>query len=261
MHDATSTGPTEQPDLSGPLVAALRRAARELMARRSLADLEETLTQIVVAAVETVPGADAGGIVMAENGRISSRSPSDDDVRHLDRLQTGLHEGPGITAMEEPSDHGIVVARDLACAPDARRWSAFAPRAVERGYRSVLSTQLIVDDGRRAALNLYSRTPQVFDDSSRTLAGLFGVQAALLLHGASQVAGLGKALETRDVIGQAKGILMERFAVDEDRAFQMLVRSSKDTNIKLVDVAQWLIDDRGTPAHGPQSPSDADGYR
>ena len=231
------------------------------MARRSIADLEATLTLLVVAAVETVPGADAGGISMAENGRTGARSPSTDDVRHLDGLQTELHEGPGITAMEDLSDDGIVVAGDLAGAPDARRWPAFAPRAVERGYRSMLSTQLMTDGGRRAALNLYSRTPQAFDDSSRTLAGLFGVQAALLLHGASQVAGLRKALETRDVIGQAKGILMERFAVDEDRAFQMLVRSSKDTNIRLVDVAQWLTTDRGAPAHGPQGPSEADGNR
>jgi hypothetical protein len=69
---------------------------------------------------------------------------------------------------------------------------------------------------------------------------LFGVQAGLLLYGATHAAQMSRALDTRDVIGQAKGILMERFGVEGDQAFQMLVRSSQDTNIKLADVARWL---------------------
>jgi AmiR/NasT family two-component response regulator len=62
----------------------------------------------------------------------------------------------------------------------------------------------------------------------------------MLLHGADHAARLGHALETRDVIGQAKGILMERFTVDDEEAFRLLVTSSQDTNMKLVDVARWL---------------------
>ena len=111
-----------------------------------------------------------------------------------------------------------------------------------------MSTHL-TDHGRaRSALNLDSRAPGVFDSSARTVAGLFGAQAALLLHGADHVSHMRAALGSRDTIGQAKGILMERFAVDDDSAFQMLVRSSQDTNLKLVDVARWLVSSAGRQA-------------
>jgi hypothetical protein len=103
-----------------------------------------------------------------------------------------------------------------------------------------MSVQLSLHGRRRSALNLYSRTPDVFDASAELTAGVFGLQAAALLHGADHAAELGKALDSRDVIGQAKGILMERFTVDDDEAFQLLVSSSQDTNMKLVDVAHWL---------------------
>jgi len=96
----------------------------------------------------------------------------------------------------------------------------------------------------RAALNLYSAEVDAFDESARTLAGLFGLQAAVLLYGADQASHLSLAVESRDLIGQAKGILMERFDVDDQTAFQMLVRSSQDTNVKLIDVARWLTGNR-----------------
>ncbi|RZT87277.1 GAF domain-containing protein [Pseudonocardia sediminis] len=229
------------------IVTALRHAAHGLIARRSIDDLDHTVTQIVVAAVQTVPGADAGGISLTYgSGRIDSRSPSGDDVLRLDRLQTELHEGPCITAIDQPPENGVVVARDLAADPDASRWPAFAPHAVEYGYRAMMSVELSVKGITRAALNLYSCTPDVFDDSARFLAELFGAQAALLLYGAGHAANLTDALETRDVIGQAKGILMERFGVDEDQAFRMLVSSSQDTNVKLISVARWLVSESRT---------------
>jgi hypothetical protein len=103
-----------------------------------------------------------------------------------------------------------------------------------------MSTTLTNEGGIRGALNLYSKNPNAFDEHSRTMAGLFGVQCALLLVGASQAANLQKAVVSRDVIGQAKGILMERFKVNDEGAFQMLVRTSQDTNMKLVAVAHWL---------------------
>jgi AmiR/NasT family two-component response regulator len=81
------------------------------------------------------------------------------------------------------------------------------------------------------------------------LAGLFGIQAALLLYGADTATHLHRAIDSRDLIGQAKGVLRERFKVDDEGAFQMLVKSSQDTNMKLTAVARWLLDD--TDASGP----------
>jgi hypothetical protein len=104
----------------------------------------------------------------------------------------------------------------------------------------VLSVGLSIRGPQRTALNLYARDAHVFGPQTRLGAGVFGLQAAALLHGADHAAQLGIALESRDLIGQAKGILMERFAVTDDAAFQMLVSSSQDTNLKLVEVARWL---------------------
>lgn len=221
------------------LVAALRTAARDLAAKRSIRDLHLTLERIVLAAVDTVPHVDSGGVSITEDGQITSRSPSDDVVMTLDALQSRLGEGPCITAIREPRDDGMVLADDLA-GDDGLRWPRFAPQAVDAGYRSILSIQLTTDGGMRAALNLYSGGASVFDLEARQIAGLFGVQAAMLLYGSEQAMHLQRAIDNRDSIGQAKGILMERFTVDEEEAFQMLVRSSQDTNMKLVDVSQWL---------------------
>ena len=234
-----------QPDSTDQLVVALRNAANVLVERRSIRDLEQTLHEIVTAAVETVPGADAGGVSMTEDGHVSSRVPTSDTIRKLDDLQGELGEGPCISAVLDPPVDGVVSAPDLSAPPASDQWPDFAPRAISHGYRSMLSTQLSTDGGVRAALNLYSHQPYAFDVDSRTLAGLFGVQAALLLYGVDHAAHMEKALGTRDLIGQAKGILMERFDVDDDRAFQLLVRSSQDTNVKLTEVARWLTSPDG----------------
>jgi hypothetical protein len=231
-----------RPDLNEPIVIALRQAAQDLARRRSIRDLEQTLGQIVASAAQTVPGVDEASISMTQCGRIETRHPTSENILKLDETQSELNEGPCISAIIEPPESGIVVAEDFAGA-DAQRWPNFAPRAVEAGYRALMSTQLSTDGGIRAALNLYSAAPDAFDANARTMAGLFGVQAALLLYGADQAGQLQRAVDSRDVIGQAKGILMERFKVDDEAAFQMLVQSSQHTNMKLTAVAEWLTND------------------
>jgi hypothetical protein len=238
------------------LVTSLRQAARELTAKRSIRDLEQTLTEIVTSAVDTIPAVDAGGISITRDGEILSRHPTHPAITKLDRLQAELTEGPCITAIEEPPADGIVIAEDLEGA-DGERWPRFAPHAVEAGYRSMMSTQLSHEPGRmRAALNLYAGGIDAFDPDARVTAALFGVQAAMLLYGSEHAANLQQAVDSRDVIGQAKGILMERFAVDDDRAFQMLVRSSQDTNLKLVEVARWLHDEANKRSRGQTADGD-----
>jgi hypothetical protein len=235
------------------LVIALRAAARELAQNRSIRDLEQTLAQIVSSAVATVPGVDAGSISMTEHGRIETRHPTSERIGKLDERQSELNEGPCITAIGDPPETGVVLAADFAGA-DAERWPRFAPLVVEAGYRALMSTQLSIDGGVRAALNLYSATPDAYDAEARTLAGLFGIQAALVLYGSAQSVHLQNAVDSRDLIGQAKGILMERFSVDDETAFQMLVKSSQDTNMKLTAVARWLTtSSRSQSAPGPDA--------
>ncbi|MEJ2863659.1 GAF and ANTAR domain-containing protein [Actinomycetospora flava] len=231
------------------LVKSLRSAAEQLTENRSIRDLETTVTKLMHAAVATIPGVAGGGISRTEQGTVRSSHATDAGIYELDQLQSELGQGPCITAADDPPVAGVVTANDLAGA-DADRWPLFAPRCVEAGFRSLMSVQLSLQGRRRSALNLYSHEVDVFDASAELTGGLFGIQAATLLHGAEHAADLGKALESRDVIGQAKGILMERFTVDDDEAFQMLVNSSQDTNMKLVDVAHWLVEEARTRRTG-----------
>jgi hypothetical protein len=232
------------PEQNDKLVLALRTAARGMAGRRSMRDLDETLGQIVTSAVATIPGVDAGSISITEHGRIETRHPSTEAIGKLDRTQSELDEGPCISAIEDPPEDGIVIAKDLA-GDDEQRWPRFAPMAVEAGYRALMSTQLSAEGGPRAALNLYAAGADAFDEHAQTLAGLFGIQAAMLLYGADTAVHLQKAVDSRDQIGQAKGILMERFSLDDEAAFQMLVKSSQDTNMKLTEVARWLTSEVG----------------
>jgi hypothetical protein len=235
-------------DDNDELVVALRRASRALVERRSIRDLEGTLGLIVSAAVDTIPGVDAGSISITEHGQIETRHPTCEDIRKLDEKQSELHEGPCIEAIEDPPETGVVVARDFAGA-DAERWPRFAPLAVETGFRALMSTQLTADPGMRAALNLYSHHSGALERQSRTMAGLFSSQAALLLYGSTELGHAQRAVDSRDLIGQAKGILMERHKIDDGAAFQMLVRASQDSNMKLTAVATWLTTNLNTPAH------------
>jgi hypothetical protein len=233
-------GPAVRHHQNDQLLVSLRQAARGLAQRRSIRDLEQTLREIVAAAVETVPGVDAGSISITEHGRIETRHPTSEVIRKLDETQSELHEGPCIEAIDGPPPSGLVVAQDFAGA-DAELWPRFAPRAVDAGYRALLSTQLSTNGGPRAALNLYSHTPDAFDEDSRTMAGLFGVQASLLLYGSEQATHLQRAVDSRDLIGQAKGILMARQAVTADAAFDILRRASQRSNRKLRDVAAEVV--------------------
>jgi hypothetical protein len=243
------------------LVTALRRAAHSLVTDSNIHDRDALLADVVATAVRTVGGADGGGLSRIEKDKVRSSHATDAVVGELDQLQSQLGQGPCLTAADEPPADGIVLVRDLADG-DARRWPEFAPRAVELGYRSMLSTQLYSKNSkRRAALNLYSRRPDAFDENDQRLASLFASQAAVLIRGADEATTLSAALDSRDVIGQAKGILRERHTLSDDEAFQMLVEASQATNIKLVDVARWLcgeLDERranaGSSTHADETP-------
>jgi hypothetical protein len=233
------------------LLGALRIAARSLTDTRR-PDLDGAIQRIVTAAVDTVAPAVGGSISRTDREMVRSAYATSEDVLALDELQARLHQGPCISAMERSSSSAVVLARDLS-GPDQDRWPAFAPRAARLGYRSLMSLQLSGAPGRHSALNLYARRPDAFDEEALTTAGLFSFQAGILLHGVSGAENLRRALPTRDVIGQAKGVLTERFRLGDNDAFQMLVEASQSTNTKLVVVARWLLDDARRTVTGPVS--------
>jgi transcriptional regulator with GAF, ATPase, and Fis domain len=219
------------------LARTLDAAARRLLERGEEEGVDHTLELVVRGAVQTVPHVDDAGISLVMSDRtIESHAPSTDRVNDLDRLQDQLGEGPCLDSIGQEQR---IVVDDMAAATD--RWPHFAAAAAERGVGSLMSFQLFAENGSAGALNLYASRPHVFDESTADAGRLFAAQAALVLHGAQRVQGLHAALASRDVIGQAKGILMERFGVGQARAFSMLVESSQSTNLKLAKVAEWLV--------------------
>ena len=131
-----------------------------------------------------------------------------------------------------------------------RRWRDYMPRAAERGALSSLSVPLAIDDDEQVsgALNIYAREPHAFDQDSRAAATKFAPYAAVAagnLHAYQNARDMADqlqtALESRAVIDQAKGILMERHKLTADQAFQLLAQASMKTNRKLRSVADDLV--------------------
>jgi GAF domain-containing protein len=206
--------------------------AVELQAQKSTAEI---LQSIVQAAADIVPGASWAGISVIEGKMVVAKVPSSRTVAELDDLQAALDEGPCLTALRE---HHTVHIDDMRT---DTRWPAFAREAQQLGILSLLSFQLFVRSETLGALNLYRDEPGVFSDDSVIIGGVLAQHAAVAMIGAAAGTQFEHALATRDIIGQAKGMLMQRENVTGLQAFDFLARVSQETNIKLVDVARWLV--------------------
>ncbi|BBY55326.1 GAF and ANTAR domain-containing protein [Mycobacterium koreense] len=219
------------------LAAVLGNFAIEMQGR---SDTETTLQAIVAGALSIVPGARWSGISMIEGRTVTSRVPSADLVAELDQAQTRLGEGPCLSALGEQR---TVLIADTAT---ETRWPRFTRLAARRGVGSVLSFQLRVRHENLGALNLYGAVAGAFTDESIAAGEIVAQHASVALCGAVSESQLQTALASRDVIGQAKGILMARERLSGLQAFQLLLRTSQHTNIKLVDIARWIVDDHET---------------
>ncbi|GIF23309.1 GAF domain-containing protein [Actinoplanes tereljensis] len=211
----------------------LGRAARALRVDGSFPS--DGLDTIVTQAVETVPAAAWAGLIELENGRLEPRATYGQPPHVLDQLQQKLGAGPCIEAAREQD---VVVIDDTGT--DAR-WPEFASVAGQEGVGSMLCAPLWVDRRRLGTLSLYGDTTHAFGDAERRLATLYATLAALALADGQRVANLTLALDSRDLIGQAKGILVERLKITPDAAFAMLSQASQNTNRKLVAVAEHLV--------------------
>ena len=147
-------------------------------------------------------------------------------------------EGP---CVEAALDELIVRTDDFR---SDNRWPKYAPAVVEIGVLSGLSFKLYTADRTAGALNLFSFKPNAFDEEDETTGVVLAAHAAAAILASRHGEQLQSALSTRDRIGQAKGIIMERFGVDDVRAFEMLRKLSQDSNTKLIEVAQRVIDTR-----------------
>ena len=212
----------------------------------SLAETEgvtETIDQIVGFAVETI-GTTFGGITLLNSrGRaFKTVGATHDSVVVADGLQYELREGPCVDAAVSDA---LIVSSYLATDD---RWPQWGPQASLLGFNSILSAELRARGRRIGALNLYGAEEATFTREDMVLAALFARQGALALGYARSEEGLRQALETRTVIGQAQGVLMERFEIDADRAFATLKRYSQQHNIKLKVLCRQLVETRALPS-------------
>lgn len=223
---------TSERSVSGELATQLGDLARELQHED---DLETVLSGIVQAAVELIPGtADASISPVTGRKKIDSQVASGELPRRVDALQSSSGQGP---CLDAAYDDRIVRVPDLST---ETRWPDFSRGAVELGARCMLSIQLFVEGDRLGALNLYGAEPGAFDLESEQIGLLVAAHAAVAFADSQKISQLNEALISRQLIGQAEGILMERYKISAQQAFMVLTRASSSSNIKLRDVAESL---------------------
>jgi ANTAR domain/GAF domain len=209
-----------------------------------------TLSSVVELAVATIEGCDFAGLSLVVGDVVTTPVHTDPVVAKIDALQNRTGEGPGLDAV---AYRLIFFADDLG---RDLRWLHFAPLATEAGIRSVLALPLS-SDSQVGALNLYSRYPSAFGVDGRAKAAILVSLASLALSIAHshedeerRAANFHAALGSRETIGEALGILMEREHINAEEAFAILRRASQYLNIKLREVAKNLIDTGEDPDTG-----------
>lgn len=230
--------------LADELAAVYARMSGLLLSEETVATAVRLVTSL---AVDTMPGAAGSAVTLVDDqGRQVTRGATDDLAEKADTLQYELDEGPCLTAWTRRT---VVRIEDTATSDRFPRWCA-AVQPV--GIRSVLSAPLVAADVALGALKVYSTRPTTFDDRSEHLLTMFAAQAAILLANvqtyerAQQLSDqLKDALRSRDLIGQAKGVLMEREGLDDNAAFSRLVVMSRNANRKLRDVARDVAGSAG----------------
>ena len=216
---------------------SIAEAARTLNQPRSL---DETLQTIVEVACNSVPGFDQVGIAtLHKKGTVETRAFTGDLVLRLDEAQYGLREGP-CSAVLAGRRSGIRVESPSTSSGGPGTSRKRRQKASGRRWRSSCTS---IEDAL-GGINFYSTISDDVSPDAQALAQLFASHAAIALGHAHERESLNEALQTRKVIGEAIGILMERHAMNEDRAFAFLVRASSHANIKLRAVAQELVNER-----------------
>ena len=209
--------------------------------------VSDTLVQVAKIAMATIEGCDFAGVLLTERVALASVSQTGPNVDLMDSLQ--LHNGEGL-CLDPKSHQAIFDAVDPEC--DAL-WPNHAPFASSAGMHNVLAVPL----GESGILSLYARYPARFDAADRVKGTLLASLAGIALSAARaredenrRAHNLNLALGTREIIGQAEGILMERERITGDQAFDILRRASQNLNIKLREVAQFLVETGESPDTG-----------
>ncbi|MDT7537086.1 MAG: hypothetical protein QOI82_671 [Actinomycetota bacterium] len=221
------------------------QAAFDELARTVLSDqtMDGLLQRVAELAQGVVPGASEVSITLVSKDKATTVVTTGQLATALDERQYEAEAGPCLDAAQ---------AGSVASIPDMRaetRWPAFSAAAVEAGALSSLSTPIPLQQYANAALNMYGTEPGAFDDDAIELAQSFASYAGVALANMhlyestrTLAEQLQAAMESRAVIEQAKGVLMGQRRCTAEEAFDILVKLSQQSNRKLREVAQALVD-------------------
>jgi transcriptional regulator with GAF, ATPase, and Fis domain len=213
---------------------AFARLSQDLLAEP---DTEHTVQRVVELAQRFVPGCHYAGFTSTHPDRLETMAATHEVVSRLDRTQHDLHEGPCLDAARADETHLI------RSTTDEKRWPRWCAEATANGVLSVLSIHLTSPTNLHAALNLYSKSVDAFDEDAIVTAQVYAAHAGNAIGAKSQAEQLTTAMQSRHQIGVAQGMLMVRYGLTEPQAFQFLSRNSQDTNTKLRDLARRVIDE------------------
>jgi GAF domain-containing protein len=236
---SSTTGvPLTEQDLAATSADAFARLAIEL---HDAPGVEETIDAVVQFALQAVSCTYAGAALYARGSQPEIAAVTDPVVADVYDLQIKSQTGPLVTALR---DRTTILIRDTLTDD---RWPEWSASVAALGVRSVLDVPLATGNESPSTvgvLGLYSTDPDAFSQDDDAIAHILARHAAVAVASARHEETMAQAVDARKLVGQAMGILMERFDVDGDRAFAILKRYSQDTNTKLRDVAQQLIDTR-----------------
>ena len=214
----------------------LVKSAEELAQSLSPVDLDHTLGRITAAAVEVLPDVDFASITIRhEDGTLETVAPTDDALLAVDARQYELREGP---CYEAATDAVHVTSSDLE---HDQRFPEYALSAVAAGIRAQAGIRLFDAPDSQGALNLYSRSVGAFGDLDR-ISALFAHQSGAVIKYAQEIKNLQDAIATRELVGRAVGIAMERYELTDQRAFALLTRLAQRHTVDLPAVAQAVVD-------------------
>ena len=225
-------------------VEGLARAARELHAAPNEAELLQLAVEL---AGKIINGSDHAGISVVQGREISTPVASDDAARRGDALQYQLDEGPCLDTVRWQE---TVISPKLR---DEARWPEWTPRAVSvLGVQATMSIWLYSSASSYGAhsygaLNLYSDSIDPFGPNEYAIAQALAAQISVALAAQRETCGRGVAMTSRTIIGQAKGILMERLGINADQAFAYLRRISQTENRKLIMICREIVETRRLP--------------
>lgn len=222
--------------------AALERVADIARELAGAENLDETLQLVVDLAVDYIEHCEGATMLFVQSDdSVVTPAWATPEARAADTAQHDTGQGPCLSAMQE---HETIVVEDMA---SEDRWPQWRAEVSDLGWRSMVGLRLFVAEDTMGALDLYSTRPRGFDEHSQALAAVFASHAAVAMKAAISQEGLQHALASRDVIGQAKGVLMERERLSAQQAFERLRELSNQHNIKVRDLARDITETGAVP--------------